>query len=172
MRSNRRRQSPSGCLGRRAEELAKTPLPPYAARSTDWCWCGLAEGLALGIAYALTGLHHVVLLTLATGVLATIPFGAPLIFVGCALFLLAASKTTAAIALVVFGTLVVLVRRPSGAAAADRQHKHGCPSCGCCSAFSAGSEETFGLLGLFLGPAITQFCSPSGARRRLEKPAA
>jgi predicted PurR-regulated permease PerM len=113
---------------------------------------GLAEGLVLGIAYAVAGLHHVVLLGLATGVLATVPFGAPLIFVGCALFLLATAKTTAAIALVVFGTLVVLVAdhlvRPLLIGSTTRL-----PFLWVLLGIFGGLE-TFGLLGLFLGPAI------------------
>jgi predicted PurR-regulated permease PerM len=113
---------------------------------------GLAEGLVLGIAYAVAGLHHVVLLGLATGVLATVPFGAPLIFVGCALFLLATAKTTAAIALIVFGTLVVLVAdhlvRPLLIGSTTRL-----PFLWVLLGIFGGLE-TFGLLGLFLGPAI------------------
>jgi predicted PurR-regulated permease PerM len=113
---------------------------------------GLAEGVVLAIAYAVAGLHHVVLLGLATGVLATVPFGAPLIFVGCALFLLAAAQTTAAIALVVFGTLVVLAAdhlvRPLLIGSTTRL-----PFLWVLLGIFGGLE-TFGLLGLFLGPAI------------------
>ena len=113
---------------------------------------GLAEGLVLGIAYALAGLHHVVLLTLATGVLATVPFGAPVIFVGCALYLLATAKTTAAIALVVFGTVVVLAAdhlvRPLLIGSTTRL-----PFLWVLLGIFGGLE-TFGLIGLFLGPAI------------------
>ena len=93
-----------------------------------------------------------VLLALATGVLATVPFGAPLIFVGCALYLLATAKTTAAIALVVFGTLVVLVAdhlvRPLLIGSTTRL-----PFLWVLLGIFGGLE-TFGLLGLFLGPAI------------------
>ena len=113
---------------------------------------GLAEGLLLGIAYVAAGLRHAALFGLATGVLATVPFGAPLVFVACALFLLAASKTTAAIALVIFGTLVVLVAdhlvRPLLIGSTTRL-----PFLWVLLGIFGGLE-TFGLLGLFLGPAI------------------
>jgi predicted PurR-regulated permease PerM len=113
---------------------------------------GLAEGLVLGVAYLLAGLHHVVLLTLATGVLATVPFGAPVIFVGCALYLLATAKTTAAIALVVFGTVVVVAAdhlvRPLLIGSTTRL-----PFLWVFLGIFGGLE-TFGLIGLFLGPAI------------------
>jgi len=59
---------------------------------------GLVEGVLLGIAYLMAGLPHPVLLGLATAVLATVPFGAPLVFAGGALALLVQGHTTAAIA--------------------------------------------------------------------------
>ena len=113
---------------------------------------GLAEGLVLGIAYALAGLHHVVLLGLVTGVVATVPFGAPLIVIGCALYLLATAKTTAAIALVGFGMAVVLAAdhlvQPLFIGSATRL-----PFVWVLLGIFGGLE-TFGLVGLFLGPAI------------------
>jgi predicted PurR-regulated permease PerM len=113
---------------------------------------GLAEGVLLGIGYALAGLPHAVLLGLATAMLATVPFGAPVVFVFCGLALLIQSKTTAAIALIVFGSLVVFVAdhfvRPILISGSIRL-----PFLWVLLGIFGGLE-TFGLVGLFLGPAI------------------
>lgn len=113
---------------------------------------GLAEGVLLGIAYMATGLPHPVLLGLVTGVLATVPFGAPLVFVVCALVLLVQSHTTAAIALLVFGSVVVFIAdhfvRPILIGNSTRL-----PFLWVLLGIFGGLE-TFGLIGLFLGPAI------------------
>jgi predicted PurR-regulated permease PerM len=113
---------------------------------------GLAEGVLLGIAYLLAGLPHPVLLGLATAVLATVPFGAPLVFVGGSLLLFVQSQTTAAIALLVFGSVLVFVAdhfvRPVLIGSSTRLPFFWV----LLSIF--GGLETFGLIGLFLGPAI------------------
>lgn len=113
---------------------------------------GLLEGVLLGIAYAVSGLSHAALLGLATAVLATIPFGAPLVFVVCALVLLVQSQTMAAVALIVFGSLVVLVAdhavRPMLIGSSTRL-----PFLWVLLGIFGGLES-FGLVGLFLGPAI------------------
>jgi predicted PurR-regulated permease PerM len=113
---------------------------------------GLVEGVLLGIAYLATGLPHAVLLGLVTAVLATVPFGAPLVFVVCALVLLVQSHTTAAIVLLVVGSLVVFVAdhfvRPILIGNSTRL-----PFLWVLLGIFGGLE-TFGLFGLFLGPAI------------------
>jgi predicted PurR-regulated permease PerM len=113
---------------------------------------GLVEGVLLGIAYLATGLPHAVLLGLATGVLATVPFGASLVFVACALVLLVQSQTTDAIALLVFGSIVVFVAdhfvRPTLIGSSTHL-----PFLWVLLGIFGGLE-TFGLIGLFLGPAI------------------
>ena len=84
--------------------------------------------------------------------LATVPFGAPLVFVACALVLVVQFKTTAAIALLVFGSLVVFVAdhfvRPILIGSSTRL-----PFLWVLLGIFGGLE-TFGLIGLFLGPAI------------------
>jgi predicted PurR-regulated permease PerM len=113
---------------------------------------GLLEGLLLGIAYALAGLQHSTLLGLTTAVLATVPFGAPLVFVACALVLFARSQVTAAVALIAFGTVVTFVAdhfiRPILIGNSTRL-----PFLWVLLGIFGGLE-TFGLIGLFLGPAI------------------
>jgi predicted PurR-regulated permease PerM len=113
---------------------------------------GLGEGAVLGIAYWAAGMQHVVLLTLTTGVLAAIPFGAPLIFVFASLYLLATGHTTGAIVIMVTGWLVVFVAdhfvRPILIGSSTRL-----PFVWVLLGIFGGLE-TFGLIGVFLGPAI------------------
>ncbi|MBO0756725.1 MAG: AI-2E family transporter [Bradyrhizobiaceae bacterium] len=113
---------------------------------------GLAEGVLLGIGYAFSGLPHPVLLGLATAVLATVPFGAPVVFVACGIVLLIQSQTTAAIVLVAFGSVVVFIAdhfvRPILISGSTRL-----PFLWVLLGIFSGLE-TFGLVGLFLGPAI------------------
>jgi len=88
----------------------------------------------------------------ATGILATVPFGAPLIFGLASLFLFSQSHTEAAIALLAFGSAVVFVAdhflRPILIGGAARL-----PFLWVLLGIFGGLE-TFGLLGLFLGPTI------------------
>lgn len=113
---------------------------------------GLGEGVVLGIAYLALGLPHPVLLGLITGVLATVPFGAPVVFCVCAAVLLVQSQATAAIVLLVIGFAVVLVAdhfiRPILIGSTTRL-----PFLWVLLGIFGG-VETFGLVGLFLGPAI------------------
>lgn len=113
---------------------------------------GLLEGVLLGIAYAVSGLSHAVLLGLATGVLATIPFGAALVYLACALVLLVQSQTTAAVVLIGYGSLVAFIAdhfvRPMLIGGATRL-----PFLWILLGI-LGGLETFGLVGLFFGPAI------------------
>jgi predicted PurR-regulated permease PerM len=113
---------------------------------------GFGEGLLLGIAYAVSGLPRPVLLGALTGVLATVPFGAPLVFGLGALVLFSQSQTGAAVALLVFGSIVVFVAdhflRPILIGGAARL-----PFLWVLLGIFGGLES-FGLLGLFLGPTI------------------
>jgi predicted PurR-regulated permease PerM len=113
---------------------------------------GLGEGVLLGIGYAVAGLPHPVLLGLATAVLATVPFGAPVVFVACGIVLLIQSQVTAAIALVAFGAFVAFVAdhfvRPILISGSTRL-----PFLWVLLGIFGGLES-FGLVGLFLGPAI------------------
>jgi predicted PurR-regulated permease PerM len=113
---------------------------------------GLGEGVLLGIGYAVAGLSHPVTLGLATAVLATVPFGAPLVFVACGIVLLIQSQTTAAIALVAFGAFVAFVAdhfvRPILISGSTRL-----PFLWVLLGIFGGLES-FGVVGLFLGPAI------------------
>lgn len=113
---------------------------------------GIAEGVLLGIGYAVAGLPHATLLGAATCVLAMIPFGAPVIFGLCALYLLAEVSVTAAVALAVYGVVVTFIAdhfaRPALIGGTVQL-----PFLWVLLGL-LGGVESFGLLGLFLGPAV------------------
>src|SRR5205085_417510 len=113
---------------------------------------GLAEGLLLGVAYWICGLPHPALLGALTGVLAMIPFAAPIVFGGAALVLLTQGSTGAAIALFAFGCIVLFIAdhfvRPVIIGGAAKL-----PFLWVLLGI-LGGLEVFHLLGLFLGPTI------------------
>ncbi len=113
---------------------------------------GLGEGLLIGIAYIFAGAPHPALLSLATGVLATIPFAAPVIFVSVSVLLLVQGKTVAGISVFMFGALVLFIGdhfvRPK--IIGDAVKLPFLPVL-----FGIlGGLEVFGLIGLFIGPAL------------------
>jgi len=113
---------------------------------------GLGEGLLLGIAYGITGLPHAALLALVTAVAAMLPFCAPIVFGGAALWLLAQGSLPGAIGVAGFGVVVVFVAehfvRPVLIGNSTRL-----PFLLVLFGILGGAS-TFGLLGLFIGPAL------------------
>jgi predicted PurR-regulated permease PerM len=113
---------------------------------------GLAEGLLIGISYVLSGTPHPAILSLLTAVLAMIPFAAPIIFGGVSLVLLGQGSTVAAVSVFTFGMLVLFVGdhfvRPKIIGDAVKLPF-------LWVLFSIlGGVEVFGLIGLFVGPAL------------------
>jgi predicted PurR-regulated permease PerM len=113
---------------------------------------GVGEGILLGIAYGIAGAPHAALLGMFTAIAAMVPFGATVVFVLAALILLAQGSTTAAIIIIVFGFVVNFAAdhaiRPALIGGATRL-----PFLWVLLGI-LGGIETWGLLGLFLGPAI------------------
>jgi predicted PurR-regulated permease PerM len=113
---------------------------------------GLGEGLLIGVAYWVAGAPHPTLLGGLTAVAAMVPFGAPLVFGIAALILLAQGSLVAAVALIAFGFVVTFVAdhfvRPVIIGGATRL-----PFFWVLLGI-LGGVETFGILGLFLGPAV------------------
>jgi predicted PurR-regulated permease PerM len=113
---------------------------------------GLGEGVLMGLAYVLAGLAHPVAVGALTGVVAVIPFGAPIVFGGAALYLAAMGSTAAAAAVFGFGAFVVFVAdhfiRPVLIGGAVRL-----PFLWVLLGI-LGGLETFGIVGLFVGPAV------------------
>lgn len=127
---------------------------PVAVRATvnGLVLVGLGEGVLIGIGYSFTHIASPALWAALTGVLAILPFGAPLAFAGAAALLLSDGNSTAAIEILVWGGIVVFAAdhfiRPLIIGNATRLP------------FLAvlfgilGGLETFGLVGLFIGPVL------------------
>jgi predicted PurR-regulated permease PerM len=113
---------------------------------------GLGEGFILGIGYVVAGVPHPTLFGLFTAIAAMVPFGAPLVFGIAALILLVQGMLAWTITILVLGFLVTFVAdhfvRPVLIGGATRL-----PFLWVLLGI-LGGVETWGLLGLFLGPAI------------------
>jgi len=139
-------------LGTQGERIGRHMVQAVLGTVNGLVLVGLGEGVLLGVAYILAGLPHSVPIALLTGVVAVIPFGAPVVFGAAALYLAAAGSTAAAAAVFGFGLVVVFVAdhfvRPVLIGGAIRL-----PFLWVLLGI-LGGLETFGILGLFLGPAI------------------
>lgn len=113
---------------------------------------GLAEGLFIGMSYWVAGAPHAAILGVSTGALAMIPFAAPLIFTGVSVVLIAQGKMAAAVSVFVFGWLVLAigdhVLRPKIIGNSVEL-----PFLWVLFGI-LGGVEVFGLIGLFIGPAL------------------
>ena len=140
-------------IGTTRWELYSTKIPT-AVRATvnGLVLVGLAEGVLLGIAYEFAGVPSAALWAAATGVLAIIPFGAPLAFGAVALLLLIKGSTVAAIAILAWGTALLFV--------ADHFVRPTIIGNATALPFLAvllgilGGVEMLGLIGLFVGPVV------------------
>lgn len=139
-------------LGPAGERVARQVVASVHGTVDGLVLVGLGEGVLLGIAYAVAGVPHPTLLGALTALAAMIPFAAPLIFGAAALLLLAQGAAMAGAAVFAFGMLVVFVAdhviRPALIGGATRL-----PFLLVLLGI-LGGVETWGLLGLFLGPAI------------------
>jgi len=139
-------------LGAQGERVGQHMVQAVLGTVNGLVFVGLGEGVLLGIAYIFAGLPHPVSIAVLTGILAVIPFGAPVVFGAAALYLAAAGSTAAGIAVLGTGLVVVFVAdhfiRPALIGGAIRL-----PFLWVLLGI-LGGLETFGILGLFLGPAI------------------
>lgn len=113
---------------------------------------GLGEGFILGVAYVIAGVPHPTLFGLFTAVAAMVPFGAAVAFGIAALVLLIQGSVVSVVVIGVLGMVVTFVAdhfiRPVLIGSATRL-----PFLWVLLGI-LGGVETWGLLGLFLGPAI------------------
>lgn len=139
-------------VGASGKRIASHMVASVHATVNGLVLVGLAEGALLTVAYFIAGVPHAALAGALTGILAIVPFGAPLIFCIAALVLFAQHATVAAALVAAFGFLVVFIAdhvvRPVVIGGAVRL-----PFLWVLLGL-LGGIETFGLLGLFLGPAI------------------
>ncbi|QSR84438.1 AI-2E family transporter [Methylacidimicrobium sp. B4] len=112
----------------------------------------IGEGILLGVAYAVAGITDPVTLGGLTGILAMVPFLAPLVFGGVSIMLYAQGSVLTAIGIFLFGSLVLFV--------ADHFIRPGLIGGAAHLPFfwvllgTLGGITSFGLLGLFLGPTV------------------
>lgn len=139
-------------VGRHGEEVGRQIVASIHGTVNGAVLVGLGVGALLGVGYALAGVPHPVLLGALTAVAAIIPMGAPVILAVASLLVLATGSTGIAIGLFAFGMVVVFVAdhavRPVLIGGATKL-----PFLWVLLGL-LGGVETFGLLGLFLGPAI------------------
>jgi predicted PurR-regulated permease PerM len=139
-------------LGPDGERIGRHMVQAVLATVNGLVLVGLGEGVLLGIAYIVAGLPHPVSMAALTGVLAVIPFGAPVAFGVAALYLAGMGNTVAGVAVFCFGVVVVFVAdhaiRPVIIGGAARL-----PFLWVLLGI-LGGLETFGIVGLFLGPAV------------------
>jgi predicted PurR-regulated permease PerM len=139
-------------FGPSGERLGRQIIASVHGTVDGLVFVGIGEGVLLGIAYAVGQVPHPTLLGALTAVAAMIPFGAPLVFGIAALLMLAQGKMLGAIVLFCFGSIVAFVAdhfiRPVLIGGATRL-----PFLWVLLGILGGLER-FGLLGLFLGPAI------------------
>jgi len=139
-------------LGPDGERIGRHMVQAVLATVNGLVLVGLGEGAVMGVAYGLAGLPHPISIAALTGVLAVIPFGAPIAFGAAALYLTAMNDLLAGAAVLVTGLVVVFVAdhfiRPVIIGGAARL-----PFLWVLLGI-LGGLETFGIIGLFLGPAI------------------
>lgn len=139
-------------FGAHGERIARQIVASVHGTVDGLVLVGLGEGVLIGIAYAVAGVPHPTLFGAATAVAAMIPFGAPVVFGIASLLLLAGGSVVAAAAVFVFGFVVVFVAdhfvRPVLIGGATKL-----PFLWVLLGI-LGGVETWGLLGLFLGPAV------------------
>lgn len=112
----------------------------------------VAEGAIMAVVYAIAGAQHPILFGALTGVFAMIPFAAPLVFGVVAVILANQGALVAAVSVAIVGTLVLFV--------ADHFVRPVIIGEGARLPFLwvllgiLGGVESFGLVGIFLGPAL------------------
>lgn len=139
-------------IGVRGERIGRHMVAAVHGTVNGLVLVGLAEGVLIGAIYFAVRLPYPASVAAATGVLAVIPFGAPLIYSCAALYLLSIGKTLAAVIVFAGGGIIVFVAdhfiRPVLIGGAARL-----PFIWVLLGL-LGGLETLGFIGLFLGPAI------------------
>ena len=139
-------------LGEPGDHLANVAVSAVRSTADGLVLVGLGEGAVLGVAYGIFGAPHPALLAAFTGLLAMVPFGAPIIFTLASAIMLINGQLAGAIGISVVGWIVIGI--------ADHAIRPVLIGGSAKLPFLwvllgiFGGLETFGLVGLFLGPAI------------------
>ncbi|KVV51586.1 hypothetical protein WT27_30360 [Burkholderia territorii] len=145
-------QGAQRAFGRGGAALIERMVAAVYGTVTGLVVVGLGEGAILGVAYALAGVPHAALLGLVTAVAAMLPFCAPIVFCGAALWLFVQGATVWAVVVLALGFVIVFVAehfvRPVLIGNSTRL-----PFLLVLFGILGGAE-TFGLIGLFVGPAL------------------
>ena len=139
-------------IGLRGERIAGHMIAAVHGTVNGLVLVGLAEGLLLGIVYLAAGLPYPATIGAITAVAAVIPFAAPVVYTLAGLYLFTTGNTVGAIIILVSGSVIVFIAdhfvRPVLIGGAARL-----PFLWVLLGI-LGGLETFGFLGLFLGPAM------------------
>lgn len=139
-------------LGPRGPSIAHHVVDAIHGTVDGLILVGLAEGAVIGVAYWAAGVPHAVVFTIVTGILAAIPLGAPLTFCIAASLLIGTGHAISAMALLIFGFVVVSVAdhivRPIVIGGSTR-----IPFLLVLLGI-LGGLSSLGLVGLFVGPAL------------------
>ncbi len=139
-------------FGPHGERVARQMIASVHGTVDGLVLVGLGVGLVLGIGYAVAGVPHAILFGIATAGAAMVPFAAWFVLAATCLLVLASGSAVTAAVLGVFGVVVIFSAdhfvRPVLIGGATKL-----PFLWVLLGI-LGGVETFGLLGLFLGPAI------------------
>ncbi len=139
-------------FGPRGEKIGRQMVASVHGTVNGLVLVGLGEGVVLGVIYLFTGVPHPILFGALSAVAAMVPFAAGIAIVVAALALLAAGKTAMAIVVIGGGFLTTFLAdhfvRPKLIGGATKL-----PFLWVLLGI-LGGVETFGLLGLFVGPAV------------------
>jgi predicted PurR-regulated permease PerM len=139
-------------LGQPAELYGRYSLTAVRATVNGLVFVGLIEGVLLGIGYVVCGVPHPISFLLATAILGIVPFGAPVVLAVAALTLVAASRLIVGVVLFGVGLVVIFIidhtLRPKLIGGSIKL-----PFLWALLGVFGG-VEAFGIVGLFLGPAI------------------
>ena len=150
--SEQMRRASSRAFGPAGERIGRQIINSVHGTVDGLVLVGLGVGFIMGIGYAFAGVPHPTLFGLFTAIAAMVPLAAPVVFGIAAITLLLDGAVVAAISIFAMGVVVTFVAdhfiRPGLIGSATRL-----PFLWVLLGILSG-VETWGLLGLFLGPAV------------------
>jgi predicted PurR-regulated permease PerM len=139
-------------FGNAATRYGRFSINAVRATVNGLVFVGLIEGLLLGVGYAICSVPHPIAFALATAVLGVVPFGAPVVLIIASLTLIAGSHLVIGLVLLGLGLVAIFI--------IDHTARPALIGNSICLPFFwallgvFGGLEAFGIVGLFLGPAI------------------